>query len=354
MKKKLQKAVKADEFTVFAEDINEKNRHTLVNISTAGALLGPPALFAGLLFHGSWGPAETACAAWLLASFFTMFALKRRKDLAARGVLPALYFFISVTFFIFAAAEVRLRAGGSGRMAGAAAVLPFLLLDRPLRVCLFTTAACALSCLPHAALMGPAEASDAAGVLMAVAFSCLVGTRNIREKLADIRSKYDIIAQRDTDPLTGLMTRSAAENLIESHRRHGSGKGVLFIVDIDRFKEVNDTFGHIKGDRILSETAASIKRCFRETDLTARFGGDEFIVFAKETTDIAWIHRQARRLNEAVSREIDIDGRSFRISASIGIASLDGGQSLETLYARADKMLYQAKKGGRGGYRIYE
>ena len=129
---------------------------------------------------------------------------------------------------------------------------------------------------------------------------------------------------------------------------------MLFIVDIDRFKEVNDTFGHIKGDRILSETAASIKRCFRETDLTARFGGDEFIVFAKETTDIAWIHRQARRLNEAVSREIDIDGRSFRVSASIGIASLDGGQSLETLYARADKMLYQAKKGGRGGYRIYE
>ncbi|WP_210493245.1 sensor domain-containing diguanylate cyclase [Patulibacter sp. SYSU D01012] len=152
-----------------------------------------------------------------------------------------------------------------------------------------------------------------------------------------------------TDVLTGLANRRALEEevaaLLRTPARGGTRPGVA-LVDLDRFKAVNDTHGHHAGDAVLSAVAAALRGCVDTTGAVGRWGGEEFLVAVPATTPEA-LAALAQRLRTAVSgaRAI-VDGAALAVTASVGAAVHDGG-TLQDLLRRADAALYRAKDAGR-------
>jgi diguanylate cyclase (GGDEF)-like protein len=161
------------------------------------------------------------------------------------------------------------------------------------------------------------------------------------------------------DALTGLANRSALVEKIEDAcarcRRWNEQFGIL-LIDLDRFKQVNDTFGHPAGDELLIQVAERLKGALRETDVLARLGGDEFaIVQSNPAAHADAAETLATRINALISEPFSIDGNIVSVGTSIGIALAPShGTRSEDLLKMADLALYQAKDMGRNRYAIFE
>ncbi len=159
------------------------------------------------------------------------------------------------------------------------------------------------------------------------------------------------------DPLTKLPNRllltSRLSQAIKRAKREGSKIAVLFL-DLDRFKEINDTFGHSYGDEILTTVTTRFKIAMREKDTIARIGGDEFIILIEEMEDVSDIDQVLSKILNVFKDEIMVFQHSFKLSASIGVALYpDDGNNIEDLIKNADAAMYQAKDAGRNTYRFY-
>lgn len=159
------------------------------------------------------------------------------------------------------------------------------------------------------------------------------------------------------DALTGLPNRALLldrlEHAMAKTRRSAQGMALLFL-DLDRFKNVNDSLGHTVGDRLLVQVARRLCRYKREEDTLARLGGDEFTMLLEDVGDMRQIPGVAQKLREALSSPFDIDGREIFISSSIGISLYPGdGDDAETLIKHADTAMYRAKELGRDGYQLF-
>ncbi len=153
-----------------------------------------------------------------------------------------------------------------------------------------------------------------------------------------------------TDKLTQLANRRAFEDEFQRRsaefRRHGS-RFLLMILDIDRFKQLNDTFGHHAGDAVLSQIATVLQKTVRDTDLAARFGGEEFVLIlpAGEMSHVTDCMERIRRAVEGT--EFHFDDRTIRVTVSCGSAEPQERETSESLLKRADAALYAAKEAGR-------
>ena len=160
-----------------------------------------------------------------------------------------------------------------------------------------------------------------------------------------------------TDMLTGLPNRRALSQRVEYARaiakRESSGFAMLF-VDLDRFKQINDTLGHAFGDRVLREVAQRLRDCLREVDTVAKLSGDEFALLIHEA-DARGAEHTARRVLEAMGRPFGFDTLSFTVTASIGIALFPGdGESLDELTSSAERAMQGVKDSGRAGFRFHQ
>ncbi|HZW22758.1 diguanylate cyclase domain-containing protein [Noviherbaspirillum sp.] len=156
------------------------------------------------------------------------------------------------------------------------------------------------------------------------------------------------------DGLTSLPNRFLFKEYLDlalrSARRHGNKFAVLFL-DLDKFKEINDTLGHDAGDIVLCEIASRLRNCLRHTDKIARMGGDEFYVLIEDLDDGRYAADIAQKLLEAASRPVDVGGKECRLSVSIGIAIFpNDGNDGATLLKNADKAMYKAKDMGKNGF----
>jgi diguanylate cyclase (GGDEF)-like protein/PAS domain S-box-containing protein len=128
----------------------------------------------------------------------------------------------------------------------------------------------------------------------------------------------------------------------------------VMYLDLDGFKDVNDTLGHAAGDRLLIEIGERIGRCIRASDTLARTGGDEFTILLTNAGASADVTLIAQRIIETVAMPMEVAGRTARVGTSIGISFYpEDGQDAETLQLKADLAMYEAKKAGRGQYRIF-
>ncbi len=179
-------------------------------------------------------------------------------------------------------------------------------------------------------------------------FSDITERKREEERIRRL-AHYDVLTGLPNRILFGDHMRRA---LARVHRRGGQ-MAVLYL-DLDRFKPVNDQYGHAFGDQLLSEAARRMATCMRDTDTISRRGGDEFVatletVEAKDTAALV-----SRKLIEAVSQPYLIEGHTVSIGASIGVAVYpDDGADTDTLLAAADAALYSAKHEGRGDFRFY-
>ena len=159
------------------------------------------------------------------------------------------------------------------------------------------------------------------------------------------------------DPLTDLPNRTQlAERLREAAGRARQGQGAaLLYLDLDRFKEVNDTLGHSIGDALLRAAAARLLGCVRTEDLVARLGGDEFAVLQAEVDEPEIAATLARRVIEALSLPYELAGQRIMVGASLGIALLPPGQEVDAdrLLRQADLALFRVKAEGRGRHRFF-
>ena len=186
-----------------------------------------------------------------------------------------------------------------------------------------------------------------------------LGFRGIGTDLTEQRrSEQEITRLARFDSLTSLPNRAMMRQTLEEALRNSTSrrKGcALFLIDLDRFKNVNDTLGHPIGDALLRQVAERLKSVMGEHGQVGRLGGDEFKAVLPGTVDIGLLEPLARTLIEQVSRPYMIEGHRVTIGASVGIAIGDPGRAnADSLIRNADLALYAAKAAGRGKHCFYE
>lgn len=158
-----------------------------------------------------------------------------------------------------------------------------------------------------------------------------------------------------TDHLTGLLNRKGFDQALTGAlrvAREGGGAQALLFVDLDRFKLVNDTWGHALGDELLRRLAKRLVASVREGDVIARFGGDEFAVIMRDVQDILDVERTAMSILDATSRPMSLSVGAVTVGACVGVAMVASGEvkTPAMMFDAADRALYDAKHGGRGRF----
>ncbi len=189
--------------------------------------------------------------------------------------------------------------------------------------------------------------SDGSGLFVAI----------VRDITENKKSEELIWHQANFDTLTDLPNRRMFYDRLEQEikKSHRSGLPMaLMMLDLDNFKEVNDTLGHAQGDVLLIEAARRIAECVRESDTVARLGGDEFVVILSELEDVNSIERIAQKIVESLAVPFQLLQETAYVSASMGITLYpDDAQDVEALIMHADQAMYVAKNAGRNRYSYF-
>ena len=185
------------------------------------------------------------------------------------------------------------------------------------------------------------------------------GFRGVGSDVTEQRDNADKIAQLARyDTLTGLPNRlMLTESLADAMRFADQWRTrcAFLMIDLDRFKAVNDTLGHLVGDQLLAKVAARLRELMTENEVCGRLGGDEFAVVIRDASDLSVINRVAKAVIDVLSLPYEVDHHTLYVGASIGAAvGPRDGSTVETLMRNADLALYRAKDAGGGTHFIYE
>ena len=234
-------------------------------------------------------------------------------------------------------------------------VTPMFMIDKPFFMTIELTVASAVFLLWMYAVK-PFEIweMDIINVVTYTIIGCFLNVvaNSIRIKEFVLTKKIRI--QKDTDAMTGLRNKGALTREIDEFLEDEStDKGLLFIMDIDKFKSINDNYGHDIGDEVIIQFADYLLKRF-ESDLTGRFGGDEFIVFIKDTYDEDTAVEIANEIIKNLSEEVVLPDKDRKVSTSIGIAIYKGAEKkYSEIFKKADIALYKAKVDTEKRYCIY-
>ena len=175
------------------------------------------------------------------------------------------------------------------------------------------------------------------------------------QQVNDSRQMLELIKQNDrnyrmalTDSLTNLYNHRAYKEKIDELSQY-----VLLIIDIDHFKRLNDTYGHLAGDRVLVTLANIIKQSVRAGDLAFRYGGEEFLVVLPGTTSQIG-HKIAERLRQKMADwPFEHEAEQIRVTVSIGMSLKKPGMNSQTVFEQADAAMYRAKQSGRNNVQVH-
>lgn len=194
-------------------------------------------------------------------------------------------------------------------------------------------------------------------LLLGLAFLAGVGALLLTMQRLNARDRRRLMQKAEEDPLTGLLNKESTARSITDWLNEERCKGfqVLLMVDLDHFKEINDTYGHATGDLVLKKAAQVLRGVFRETDIVGRVGADEFMVFLKNVGNPEVVQRLMSTLNSRI-RSVTVDDLPEEtLSCSIGAAFYPRhGKDFTLLYENADRALYEAKRAGRNGHAVFE
>ncbi len=172
---------------------------------------------------------------------------------------------------------------------------------------------------------------------------------DIREEMAE---KKNLIKRSETDGLTGIYNAITTRNLI-TERINSAGSNetdALIIIDCDKYKEINDSYGHLQGDNVLIGISDALTKTFRETDIIGRIGGDEFCIYMRNIPSSDYVASRCQKLRALIG-ELNM---GINVTVSIGISLLQDKTSYEDLFQKADKALYEAKNKGGNQIRFFE
>jgi diguanylate cyclase (GGDEF)-like protein/PAS domain S-box-containing protein len=218
-------------------------------------------------------------------------------------------------------------------------------------------------------LVGPAEITfrrkDGGRLFMEATVTNLLANPDLKGLVFTLRDIHErkLLEERLTyqafhDPLTGLANRALLADRL-AHALVGARRGgrplALLLLDLDNFKTVNDSFGHVAGDQVLVEVGRRIESCVREGDTPARLGGDEFAVLLEDVEGEEMAVEVTARISRALRAPMSVDGKELFVGASIGIVvSRDKGESAGEMLRNADLAMYAAKRQDKGRFRLFE
>ncbi|MEG2192296.1 MAG: EAL domain-containing protein, partial [Oscillospiraceae bacterium] len=175
-------------------------------------------------------------------------------------------------------------------------------------------------------------------------------SRQFKEMAREYSNMSELVKK---DPMTGLLNRISAQTMITQHLENTSDIHAMMMLDVDNFKNINDTYGHVIGDEVICAVAKRLKLFFRQSDIVARMGGDEFSVFIGHIPEDEVAEKKAIELCRSMA-DIVIGDENMRISCSVGVAVSNSDEdTFETLYVNADKALYNAKCNGKGSVSVF-
>jgi diguanylate cyclase (GGDEF)-like protein len=179
----------------------------------------------------------------------------------------------------------------------------------------------------------------------------------VRENEAKLAHALRIEYLAYHDGLTALPNRSLFNKLLSqaiSQAQRSNKQLAVAFIDLDRFKQINDTLGHEAGDQLLKEVATRLKSCLRDSDIVARLGGDEFVVLLTELTEEKYAATVAQKILTSIAKPFILIGQDFRVTASIGISTYPvDGADVQTMTKTADIAMYQAKEDGKDNFQFY-
>jgi diguanylate cyclase (GGDEF)-like protein len=264
------------------------------------------------------------------------------------------YVFLS-TAYLFAAISGTV---GSPKQS---AILYFILLfvgplDKPYRMALFL---CIMTVIFRSFALHYKEPEianfDVSNAIIYTMLAILLYLLTSRTKADEHRLRWEIAKQRDTDELTKLLTKNAVERKIKRYMELTPSKpAMMLVIDLDNFKHINDTFGHVYGDAVLRLMGECIRSNFREDDYKGRFGGDEFVVFLPGVDDKQQVVTYVNNLVGMMQARVRTPESANPVHGSIGIALYPKHASTyEELFKKADEALYASKERGKDRYTFY-
>lgn len=181
--------------------------------------------------------------------------------------------------------------------------------------------------------------------------------RRLYEQRSIMKKNEELMRINELDPSTKLMNKKAIQEYINAQLQVHDQQtlSAIFVLDIDLFKHVNDTYGHLTGDFVIEETANTLRSLFRKEDAIGRIGGDEFIIFMEHVYSEEFIYEMAEKTLRQMMRISVSSVSKIPITVSLGVAIIANQEETYTsLFSKADRALYEAKANGRNQYVIYE
>lgn len=236
-------------------------------------------------------------------------------------------------------------------------IMPMFMIDKPFFMAIELSVASTIFLLwTHGVKQQTAWLIDVGNVipftLVGIFLNVIANSLRIKEFILTRKIKI----QKDTDELTGLknkgaMTREINQFLTEPK----TDKGLLFVMDIDHFKSINDTYGHDVGDSVICQMGSVLGKMFTKDEIVGRFGGDEFITFIRNVDDSGIACKIAHDIIEKVSDNVVLTDDGQKISLSIGIAIYHGDEkNYSEIFKKADIALYEAKADPENRYHLYK
>lgn len=293
--------------------------------------------------------------AFLYYAVAISFFFSLRKD----SIVAQLLIYLSISLLFVLGCLISLNNPGAPATTFIALLLvtPMFMIDKPFWMAIELTVASAV----YLIWMYPIKASDIwmTDLINVIIFTIVGIFLNIIANSLRIREfvlTREINIQKDIDELTGLKNKSALTKAINKFLTDFStDKGILFVLDIDRFKSINDTYGHDIGDKVIEQMGAFLGKIFINNEITGRFGGDEFIVFIKNNDNMDVVKNFAEEIINGASQNIILPDNKLTVSVSIGIAIYSGHETnYSDLFKKADIALYKAKASSKKRYCLYK
>jgi diguanylate cyclase (GGDEF)-like protein len=345
----MQYGYELDAFDKYRDAVVRHNRMGLKVLSMLGFLTAVGVTVP--LFTGRHPGAWIWGLLMLASSVFTYMTAKR--ETSGRGMILFAGYVLWSAFYAVAIYG-NVISGREAYWVGINVALGCYLLDYSIRMFAFQTAS--FLALIFAIILSSGEISGQRALVSAVFL--IVGMITVyalgRARLGLIMSREVTRIQAETDQLTGLLNRTAAEEEIGGLLRGGEETDVMMLLDLDHFKSVNDRMGHQMGDKVLVDVAAELKKMFRSTDVLSRLGGDEYIIFMHDVPEPEWVRQRAEQVVKIVRRWVTDGTTNVRVTASVGVVSTEGMErEYGVLYRAADIAMYFAKEQGGNGAVFY-
>ena len=340
-----------EEYEELQDEILEKDRSSL-QMTAICLVFMFTGLFLGSLVNNLMASNRIAYAMLWLCFVILYLITKNLKKKSKWLVLPLWYGAMTYMFVYAAVLNTIVRNDISATtFCIIMIVAPLLILDRPWHVFSYFTLVVLLF-IPMAFHFKSSYLAftDMVNILCCLFLGTVIHFGIIRTKLREMMQRRYIEKQRDTDNLTGCLTKAAFENQMKQCLKEDENAGVLLVMDVDKFKSINDNYGHTFGDLVLHTFGQNLAGTFPQSSLCGRFGGDEFVVWMPGILTKKEITEHLDELMDRIHSIKTPDGKIV-ITSSIGIAECpENGKTYQELFENADAALYTAKNLGRNRY----